>query len=419
VGPAPGGARLAIVYPRASLDTVPSLTNAAELLAERGYSVDVFTYVAASQPAPRFAHRQVRLRPLGVEGVADASTAGVRKVVRQAGWLRDSPLREPLRRGYVAVGAGLASGSRLLARARTLSTGARYRCVIGVDPEGLELAHRLARGAPVAYYSLELLLSNEVSDAERRIKDQERSLSRLAPFVVVQDADRGRLLAQDNDLPWQRLILVPNAPRGPARRRPSEAWRARFGLAPSQRVVLHAGSLGDWTGVDAIVDSVPSWPDDWVLVVHTRYDAGSSTYVDRLRARAAPGRVFFSLKPVPRQAYDDLIDGADVGLGFYVATGDSSYTRRNIQTIGLSSGKLAYYLRAGLPVVVNAAASVSRDVEAFGCGVAVDQARDIPAALAQLEQTYAAYSQRACAFFDQHLEFSRAFAAVIERIDWL
>jgi len=41
-----------------------------------------------------------------------------------------------------------------------------------------------------------------------------------------------------------------------------------------------------------------------------------------------------------------LIDGADIGLAFYVPVDGSSFTQSNVHTIGLSSGKLAYYLRA-------------------------------------------------------------------------
>src|SRR5205814_4069519 len=107
------------------------------------------------------------------------------------------------------------------------------------------------------------------------------------------------------------------------------------------------------TGIEAIIDSAGGWPEPWVLVIHTRYAAESSAYVDNLRSRANLRRVLFSLKPVPRQEYDPLIDGADVGLAFYVPTSGSSFTQSNVQTIGLSSGKLAYYLRAGLPVIVN------------------------------------------------------------------
>jgi hypothetical protein len=351
--------------------------------------------------------------------VADASTAGLRAVARRAGWLRHSPLRAPLARGYALVGAGLTRGSRLLAT-RSPDQTTRYRCLIGVDPDGLALAHRLAHGAPVAYYSLELLLSSELSNpSDLRLKQQERQLLHQAPFVVIQDEERGRLLVEDNDLAWEQLVLVPNAPPGPARRRRSDVWQKRFGLRPDRRVVLHSGSLGEWTGIEAILASVPAWPERWVLVVHTRYDAESSSYVDRLRAQASPERVFFSLKPVPREVLDDLVDGADVGLAFYVPTAESAYTQSNIQTIGLSSGKLAYYLRAGLPVIVNVQASIASQLEEAGCGRAVHDAQSIPDALRAITSEYELYSQGACAFFEQHLDFGRAFEAVVERIEAL
>jgi glycosyltransferase involved in cell wall biosynthesis len=383
---------VALVYPRANLDTVPSLVGAIELFASRDYEVDVFTTTAAGQPPPTFASPKVRLRSLGVDDALQGST----------------------------LSAGLARGSRLVANARAglVARPASYRCVIGVDPDGLALAFNLARGAPVAYYSLELLLSNELlSSADERLKAQERAFSQRAMFVIVQDDARAQLLADDNGLPTQRLVLVPNAPPGPARRQPSRYWHSQFGLDETTRVVLHSGSLGGWTGIEEIVDSVPSWPAGWVFVVHTRYDAATSPYVERLKAQAPEGRVLFSLKPVSRQAYDELIDGADVGLAFYVATGDSSFTQRNVQTIGLSSGKLAYYLRAGLPVIVNRAASIAALVEADGCGVAVDGARDIAAALVRIDADAKAFSQRACAFFERHLDFERAFEAVLDRIE--
>jgi glycosyltransferase involved in cell wall biosynthesis len=411
--------RLAIVYPRANLDTVPSLIGAAEQLAEAGHAVDVFTYRQAGQPDPEFTSPGIRLRALGVEGLADASTAGLRGAVKRVGWL-PSVARAPLVRTYNVLGAGLVGGSRLAARARTAvaERKVRYACVIGVDPDGLELAYRLARGAPLGYYSLELLLSYELSTpADRQIKARERALSQQAAFVIVQDLARGRLLAEDNALDWSRVVLVPNAPAGPARRRPVRFWHTRFDLPEVARVVVHSGSLGDWTGIEAIVDSAADWPPDWVLVIHTRFDAESSAYVEGLRARADPRRVYFSLKPVPRQDYDPLIDGADVGLAFYVPQAGSAFTQRNVQTIGLSSGKLAYYLRAGLPVIVNRASSIAEVVEREGLGVAVDAAAGISAALRQVAEAYEPYSARALCFFDEHLDFNHAFAEVVRRVD--
>jgi glycosyl transferase family 4 len=413
--------RIALVYPRANLDTVPSLIGAAEQLAEAGYDIEVFTYRQAGQPDPAFSSERIRVRTLGVEGLADQSTAALRNAFKRVGWL-PSVARAPLVRTYNVLGAGLAGGSRLAARARSAVAEADepYTCVIGVDPDGLSLAHTLARGAPLIYYSLELLLSYELrTDAERQLKSRERELSRHSLCVVVQDADRARLLAEDNHISPERMVLVPNAPPGPARRQPNHYWHQRFGLQPDAKVVIHSGSLGDWTGVESIVESAADWPEPWVLVVHTRYDAESSSYVDGLRDRSDPRRVFFSLKPLPRQGYDALIDGAAAGIAFYVSNGESSFTQLNVQTIGLSSGKLAYYLRAGLPVIVNRASSIASEVESRGLGVGVESARDIARALETISSEYDTYSAAAMAFFDDRLDFRRAFGEVVQRMDAL
>ena len=413
--------RVAIVYPRANLESVPSLIGATEELAARGFEVEVLTYSPAGQPPAVFNSPRVRVRSLGVDGLVDHSTARLRGLVRRATWLPDVA-RARLARGYRALGAGLAGGSRLAARAHgaVAERSEPYRCVIGVDPDGLALAHSIARGAPLGYFSLELLLSSELTTAaEAQLKMRERELSRLAAFVVVQDADRGRLLAEDNAIPWERVVLVPNAPPGPARRQPTRYWHARFGLSSEARVVIHSGSLGDWTGIEPILGSVQAWPEPWVLVTHTRYHAESSSYVEALRKGADPRRVHFSLKPVPRAEYDALIDGADVGVAFYVPTRGSAFTQTNVQTIGLSSGKLAYYLRAGLPVIVNRLASIADMVETSGAGVAVEDASGISAALERVSCDYDALSARACTFFEERLDFRRAFAEVVRRVDAL
>ncbi|HET6318662.1 MAG TPA: hypothetical protein VFG86_19575 [Chloroflexota bacterium] len=406
--------RVGIVYPRANIDTVPSLVAAVEEFARTGYAVDVFAYTQAGQPEPTFDSPRVHLRSLGVEGLVDHSTAGLRRLAKR---VLPSSARAPLRFGYRALAQGLARGSRAAVRTAVLERTEPYACMIGVDPDGLVLARQLADGAPLGYFSLELLLSAETTTTdERALKAKERELSRRAAFVVVQDQARAHLLAQDNGIDPERLVLVPNAPPGPARRQPSRFWHDRFELPETTRVVLHSGSLGDWTGVEAIVQSACDWPEPWALVVHTRYDAASSAYVDGLRASADPNRVHFSLKPVPRQDYEPLIDGADAGLAFYVAVAGSSFTGMNVETIGLSSGKLAYYLRAGLPVVVNQSASIAERVESFGCGLGVNDATGIAAALEDLDADHDAHSLRALEFFDQYLDPRPALRQLVARV---
>ncbi|MBV9171782.1 MAG: hypothetical protein JOZ81_17055 [Chloroflexi bacterium] len=392
---------IGIVYPHSNIDTVPCLVGAVDALARAGFSVDLLVKTSA-EAAPAFAHPRVRIVSIGPEA-SDEPPAALR------GRLRFLPprARASLARCY----------SRMRPRSHQVKIDTTYDYWIGVDADGLVLANEMARGAPVVYFSLELLLSEDLrTTPERQLKARERTLSREAAFIVIQDAQRGSLLARDNQIPIERMTFVPNSPPGPARRSPNRYWHDRFGLPPYARVVLHAGSLGAWTGIEELIASVPTWPEPWMLVVHTRYDAQSSPYVERLQKSAQAGRVHFSLQPVARQEYDALIDGADVGVAFYVPSAESAFTQRNIQTIGLSSGKLAYFLRAGLPVIVNSATSVAAQIRAAACGIAVEDAADVPEALDRIGAEYDCYSRNSCSFFDRELDSERAFEDVIARL---
>src|SRR5579864_5520078 len=96
--------RIGIVYPRANIDTVPSLVGATDMLAEAGHQVHLFTYVSAGLPPPSFGSTRVKLRPLGVEGLAEHSTARLRNVVKRTRWL-PGVARGPLARTYRVLGA--------------------------------------------------------------------------------------------------------------------------------------------------------------------------------------------------------------------------------------------------------------------------------------------------------------------------
>jgi glycosyltransferase involved in cell wall biosynthesis len=342
-------------------------------------------------------------------------------------WLRKHQILFDLLRSCNRIVKGWINGASILLRLAQiwqLHLRTPYRCFIGVDPEGLTQAYSFAKflRVPIVYYSLELFLTNELTTTrEKKLKKREVALSHKIAFVIVQDKDRAQLLAEDNQIPLEKFILVPNAPIGPARRKSSRYWHQRFGLPSHTRIVLHAGSLERWTGIEEIVRSVKSWPENWVLVVHTRYNAQLSPDIDieQLKMLAVSGRTFFSLKPVHRQEYDQLIDGADIGIAFYVPTAGSTYTMRNILTVGLSSGKIGYYLRAGLPVIVNDTTSIGEFIQREKCGMVVGQGQDISAGIARIAQNYEGYGNRACQVFDHYFDFANSFENAIKLIDSL
>lgn len=413
------GQRVGLVYPFANLDTVPSLCDTIQLLSEQGYGVDVFTSVGQGFKAPRFEGNVnvfiIQSLPSSIHGLQSKVRAGLGHIGVLA------PIKSVLKKSR-AVFRRVSSSLSLLKRAAEVRGNHRkqaYSCFIGVDPAGLKEAQLLTRfiKVPLAYYSLELLLSSEiVSDQHRDLKKQEIDLSRRAKFVIIQDSERAALMADDNNIPMEKFALVPNAPVGPARIKSSSYWHEKFNLPTDRRIVLHAGSLQEWTGIEEIVKSVGSWPEEWVLVVHSRYDGEARPELDKLRALAVAGKTFFSLEPVARQQYEELVDSADIGIAFYLLMPGSPYTQRNLESIGLSSGKISYYLRAGLPAITNRATSLGKFIETEGCGLAVDSGHDLGQAILKISRDYKEYSRRSLTVFNEHLDFSKRFDEVLGRL---
>jgi glycosyltransferase involved in cell wall biosynthesis len=397
--------RIAIIYPVPAFETHPTLRNAALLLARAGYTVDVFVRRDPSFLAPTFEEKEIRVCFMS------AAAARLRGMS-----VRPRPLRLLLRLAAIFVERVLLATA--MVRRHLWS---RYRMVIGVDPAGIVLAAAVGRllRVPVAYMSLELLLESEASSPVLKLqKARERSASRQADIVIVQDEERARLLREDNALAGDRFVLVPNAPLDAPGGVHSRFWHERFGLPDAERIVLHAGSFAPWTGLAEIIGSTHAWPAGWSLVVHLR-ERATADELERLAAAAAPGRVVFSPDPVPQDELDALFASGDVGIAFYVVQPGIWSQQENLSSVGLSSGKLAYYLRAGLPVIVNEGTSLSDFVREEGCGVVVSGPAEIGDALARIAENYDGYRAQARRTFAARLDFAAGFGEVIRRIDEL
>jgi len=388
--------RVAIVYPSSNLDSVPSLHNTAILLAEHGYWVDIFTYFENYYISPEFEHKRISVLPACIPAPG-----------KQTRWhFVSSHFRWWLHSYTWRL--------NLLLRHQQVP----YVCVIGVDPRGLLMAKFITRWvkAPLAYYSLELLLSYELTtEEERDLKAREQAFSQQVAFVVIQDQERAALLVRDNDLSPDRIITIPNAPLGPASPRRSNYLRQKFDLSPETKIILHAGSIGGWACTHQLMRSTQDWPDNWVLVCHTRYRATglNRDYITALQYLAKPGRVIFSTDPVPQHEYPALVQSADVGVVFYCPQPGSTYTQDNIRHIGLSSGKLAYCLWAGLPVVVNDIPSLRRLVTTYRCGEIVDDPSATGVTIERILTDYEAYSRNAATCFNQEFDFAGKFDGVL------
>lgn len=305
-----------------------------------------------------------------------------------------------------------------------------YKVLIGVDAYGLIIAGIVSffLKTRVAYLSLEILStkSNYVSLKQKGFavrtayvihhattKMMEKYFHRRACLTIIQDAKRWEALCRLNKVRHDAdVIFVPNSPLkddgGPPPN--SRYLRKKYAIPDRKRVVLYAGSLGKWTGIDRVLANVRSWPDDVVFVIHGR---GNPEFVESLGKeieKRYPQGVYLSLEQLREDEYNALLRSADVGIVWYNDAADP-----NVYTIGAASGKMFYYLKFGLPVITNNWPGLPEIVDSHKCGVCVENEEGMGAAIGMVLQDYRSYSENAVKCFESY-EFSRHYQKVIERL---
>lgn len=284
--------------------------------------------------------------------------------------------------GDLDVGLGLRVGRKLKRIVKSFRSGrlsdplaverrrARQQtCILGVDPLGIIAAHRVNQTAKrgLAYLSFELLLNHELeSDAEKNMKRRESAAIKETGLFLLQDEQRCRLFCEDNGVARQQCVLVPVAPpdQRPAK---TDFLHRRLGVAADTRLVLYQGSLSAWGGRDEFEELVSYWPEDVKLVVHSRHQVQRRmrNYLDAI---SASGRILFSDHPVSADELPMLTASADIGLAGYRPDPDHWTHGENLRSIGLASGKIAYYAMCGLPILARYQPSLAPIIEGHHIG---------------------------------------------------
>ena len=285
---------------------------------------------------------------------------------------------------------------------------------VGVDDNGVIVANYLGARfkRPVALFSYELLFAAEIS---RHRKSAEIHACREIEFAVVQDKQRGAQLAVENQIDPAKLVYMPVADWSSAEAQ--SGWlRQSLGIERNRKIALAMGSLDDWTGLNIVLRDLSSWPSDWVLVLHGRYGLSTEKAKDFLRDN--PKNLVVSTEPF--DSNDDLgklLGDVDIGLGLYCPDYTHEQTGLNLEHIGLASGKIATFLRFGVPVLVNPIGEMAEYVASERLGVVVSQVEDIPNALREVTGKDASDSERCRQFFDRKLSVSAHFQSLLDKID--
>ena len=359
---------VAFVVEHPYVDALACFREAIKLLADGGWSVDLYTRLTSQHQAPSFERDRVRLIPISLT-----------------------------RRGTMELVAALAMR-------RT-----PYDAIFTVPQWSLHYAVTAARlrGTPVIYISDEIIAEAELDTPEKRArKARERRDHAACAMTIALSPERAETIRRENHLPAAHPILVvPNSAPAPATRLRSHYFADTLDLTPDTFIALHAGGLG-WRPTEELLRVAAGWGEgDPMLVMQGRLHAQVATRRDE-------GRVRFARTTLPSQLLDYAVSSAHVGLALYDAQ------KLNDRVMGTASGKLNLYLKNALPVITTAL-DCFEFVESEGVGVRVREVTEIPAAIERIRADYDGYVRRVRAFYDANLDFSANFAPVIAALEQL
>ncbi len=280
---------------------------------------------------------------------------------------------------------------------RFLRSQPRPQRLIAADKPSL-LACLLAGRVPELYYSLEATpLREEDSRTYQLLNAIETLYVRWArPGVIAQSRARAGLVQPR----VERQILIPVTSDGAAFPR-SGFLRDHLGLRPEQRILLIAGGLGPDQMTFEILRQAAGWDPGFVLVLHSASGRYTPELLAAARDPALAGRVRLTELQLSIEDAERLVyASADVGLVFYR---DIGFNHRHT---AYSSGKLAAFLRAGVPVIVPDFDEFRAALARFRFGEAVP-VEGIGAAAARLLSDPEPYIRQAQQAFEQVYSFGR------------
>jgi hypothetical protein len=296
-----------------------------------------------------------------------------------------------------------------------------YSFALAVDIQGLVAALPIVKQheIPLVYLSCELIFKDELeSEEDLFLKTIEIEGTRLADLIIIQDSQRGAMLARENGVEEHIFAYLPNAPSDSQACPNANYLRRSLNISSERKIVLHTGSFDSWTCGEELLEAAHNWDERYILVVHTRHIPQDGDYASRFMNQCDPGKVLFSTTPLPFDQYGELVASCDVGLVLYKNV-PTKYTQKNLLHIGLSSGKFSYFARHGKPVLASDLPCFRKIFARYHNGVCVSSPETIGRTLVEVEPEFERLGMNNRDFFLKRLDFSRNANAVIQRIQSL
>jgi len=289
-----------------------------------------------------------------------------------------------------------------------------YDSYICFDPHGFVLCKELFPDAKPIYYSLELYMKNDHFglDYPKYIMDKERKEIKTIKGLIIQSKEKENLFRKNYHLSDEiPSLILPVTYKGLSVKERSLKIREKHQIDRHKRIALHLGGIAEWFSCIELAVTF-SKLKNWIL-----FFQGYSDQKYLLLLKGVLSKYNITNVIISKETYDDIEDvnriimSCDVGIAWY---NDISI---GFRTAGKSSGKIAAYLRFGLPIVAKKYPSTVEAIEKTGAGVCADDFIEIPNALSQIDRDYEGYSENARREYDTTHRFGMYRSKIMEFIE--
>lgn len=283
--------------------------------------------------------------------------------------------------------------------ARMVIGSSRPGVLLAVGLRGLIVGWllHLITGMPLSYYSLEFYPGPSLK--RRVLRSFERFCLKAVRLLIMHDLKRLSVYEQFMGTRVANTAFFPNEP---LYAEPSDASHraveAKLGIDRSRKYILYSGGLYSEFPARACVDIVEQLGSGWALILQSHDGHMGLDTDERFQAAVVRGDIILNTKPLAVDEYCALVKMVRIGLAVYSTADD------NMKYVGLSSGKVGMYWRAGIPVILNKLPFYDTVCPAERSGATFTDLDEIPTLVRQIDSQYSCYTDGASASYRRYFD---------------
>ena len=187
------------------------------------------------------------------------------------------------------------------------------------------------------------------------MKKLEMNYSKLVNIVIIQDEKREKLLKSVNNFSDNTdFHRIPVSPLKMEITETDYDIHKELNIPEDKLIVIYSGSLQNWSGLNEIISLFPKkWNNDFWLIIHThqKLNEDSDLKIEINQLNINRQNITIHEKPFYRfEEYFEFLSKCDIGIATYFPNNLDIFAGKNLEAIGLSSGKFSSYMMLGILV---------------------------------------------------------------------